>query len=271
MSSPVILSCVNLKGGVGKTAIAVNFAAYCGREKGMKTLLIDLDPQTNASFAMMGVDSWHDHATKKGTIADLFGLRRHTSADGKQKGFTEVVAKEVFPNVDLIPSHLDLFSIDLDMGGASARERKLKNALKSSVEEYDLVVCDCPPNLTIPTQNALTLSTHFIVPVSPDFLSGVGVGLLLSRIDQFCTDIDHTLDLTGIVISRLGRPARHRTETVGALRKQFQSKVMTTEIKELVAVSEATEAHMPVFDKGGEADTLFRKFSEEVLTRLGIA
>src|SRR5439155_15533594 len=111
-----VLSCVNLKGGVGKTALAVNFAAYCGSE-GLKTLLIDLDPQTNATFSMIGFEEWQTHAKKKGTVADLLGVTGHTSAEGATKPVKKVIRKKAFPGVDLIPSHLDLFTIDLDMRG----------------------------------------------------------------------------------------------------------------------------------------------------------
>src|ERR1700689_4134807 len=95
----VILSCVNLKGGVGKTAIAVNFAAYCGR-RGFRTLLIDLDPQTNATFSCISVDAWRSHATDMGTVAHLLGVRQHTSAEGKGKEVEEVILPGVFKNVD---------------------------------------------------------------------------------------------------------------------------------------------------------------------------
>ena len=177
----VIVSCINLKGGVGKTALAVNFAAYCGA-KGDKTLLIDLDPQTNASFSSIGVPAWNDHAKKHGTVADLLGARKHTSADGAEKSVESIIYKDAFPRVDLIPSHVDLFSIDLDLAGATSRETKLRKSLKSVKDNYDIIICDCPPNLTIPTQNALAISSHYVIPVSLDFLSALGIGLLLSLI-----------------------------------------------------------------------------------------
>jgi chromosome partitioning protein len=144
MPGPFIVACVNLKGGVGKTAIAVNFAAYCG-SIGMRTLLVDLDPQTNATFSCISVDQWEEHATKHGTVADLFGARAHANAEGKQKTFDEVVKKGVFKNLDLVPSHVELFTIDLDLAPATARESKIKKALTPVLGNYDMIVCDCPP------------------------------------------------------------------------------------------------------------------------------
>src|ERR1700720_4460417 len=118
------MSCVNLKGGVGKTAVAVNFAAYCGRNK-LKTLLIDLDPQTNATFSCISLEKWQKHAAKNGTVANLLGVRHHTSAEGKEKPLKEAIITDVFKEVDLLPSHLDLFTIDLDLGSEVARETRL--------------------------------------------------------------------------------------------------------------------------------------------------
>lgn len=141
---PVVLSSINLKGGVGKTTIAVNYAAYCGRKK-RKVLLCDLDPQANASFGMIGVEGWEKHTKRHGTIADLLGARRHKSADGTNKSFDDVVISDAFENVDLIPSHLDLFTVDLDLAGMTAREFQLKKSLKDHISGYDLVICDCPP------------------------------------------------------------------------------------------------------------------------------
>lgn len=268
--STKIISSVNLKGGVGKTAIATNFAAYCG-QKGRKTLLVDLDPQTNATFSCMDIDVWEKHAAEHGTVADLFGLRAHTNAEGKDKKVEDVIYQNAFPNVDLIPSHLDLFTIDLDIASAPARERKLQRALKSVLDNYEIIVCDCPPNLTLPTQNALALSTHFLVPISPDYLSGIGVGLLLNRVKQLAEELDHTIELAGIVVSRVGRPAFFRSQTVSALRKTFDNRVLNAEIKERTAVAEAAAKHKPIYDMGDtSASEEFRCMSKEVLDRIGI-
>lgn len=268
--SAKILSCVNLKGGVGKTAIATNLAAYCGRI-GKRTLLVDLDPQTNSTFSCMDVDAWEKHAAEHGTVADLFGLRSHATAEGKAKEIGDILYANAYPGVDLIPSHLDLFTIDLDMASATAREKKLQKALRPIENAYDVIVCDCPPNLTVPTQNALACSTHYLVPISPDYLSGIGVGLLLKRVAQLADDLDHPIELAGVVLSRVGRPARFREETAAALRATFGEKLLTAEIKERAAVAEAVAKHKSVYDMpDGVAATEFAAMSKEVLKRLGV-
>lgn len=267
---PPIVSMVNLKGGVGKTAIAVNFAAYCGRG-GLRTLLVDMDPQTNATFSCIRVEEWERHARTHGTVANLLGHRRHTRAEDEAADVADVIRHQVFQGVDLIPSHLDLFTVDLDLASAAGREIKLRRSLEPILDEYDVVVCDCPPNLTIPTQNALAASTHFVVPISPDYLSGLGVGILLRRVRNFCDDIQHKLDLAGMVISRVGRPAQHRTETVNALRTRFGEDVLKTQITERVAVSAAAAANQPIFEQGDSAATAeFAGMSAELLDRLGL-
>ena len=214
----VIASCVNLKGGVGKTALAVNLAAISGDIYQKKTLLIDVDPQTNATFSCVTVDKWEEWASSRGTIADILGLRNHASAEGSARQLQDIISPNVFTNVDLIPSHLDLFTVDLDLGGRTRRESILKRELQGIIGDYDLIICDCPPNLTLPTQNALSLSSHYIVPVSLDYLSALGIALLIPRIERFGQEIESSLTNAGIVISRVGRPARHRVETESDIR-----------------------------------------------------
>ena len=264
-----VVACLNLKGGVGKTAIAVNFAAYCGRN-GHKTLLVDLDPQTNATFSCISVDDWETHAAKNGTVADLFGARTHTSAEGKQHDLSSIVLKAVWQGMDLIPSNVELFTIDLELAGATARETKLRKAIQPIMSNYDVIVCDCPPNLTIPTQNALAVCTHYVVPISPDFLSALGVGLLLAQVKKFCDDMAISPKLAGMILSRIGRPAMHRARTANSLREQFGGSVFDSEIHERVAVSEAVEKNLSIFahQPNGEAAQEFAAMSNELLQRL---
>lgn len=266
----VIVSCVNLKGGVGKTTLAVNMAAYFGGT-GKRTLLVDLDPQTNATFSCIDVQSWQEHATKHGTVADLLGARQHTNATSKQKTARDVIVSDVFPGVDLVPSHLDLFTIDLDMAGATARELRLKRSLQAVQDEYDLIICDCPPNLTIPTQNALAASSFFVVPISADYLSALGVGILLRRVKELGTDLDQQLRLAGIVISRVGRPAYHRDEIVSQLRTTFGGDVIGPVLTERVRVAEAAAKQQSVFTMNDASATYeFSAVYAELAARIGI-
>lgn len=262
-----IISCVNLKGGVGKTALAVNFAAYCGLE-GHKTLLIDVDPQTNATFSCMEPEKWDQVAKAHGTVANLLGMRNF-NAEGSPPAAADVIVPNVFKNVDLIPSHIDLFTIDLDLGGATGRELKLRKAIKPILDNYKYVVIDCPPNLTIPTQNALASSTHFVVPISPDYLSSLGIALLLTRIKKLCEDIDHSLQHAGIVMSRVGRPAYFRENIAAAVRAQFGPLVLGPELKERAAVAESASKQKSIYEMNDQPAIIeFRAMSKELLSRL---
>ena len=266
----VVVSCINLKGGVGKTALAVNFSAFLGRA-GIKTLLIDLDPQTNATFSTIGVQEWTERAKKNGTVADLLGARKHTSAHETNKNAKDIIVKNVFTNVDLIPSHIDLFTVDLDLASARFRETRLKNSLKDELASYDVVICDCPPNLTIPTQNALAFSTHYVIPVSLDFLSAIGISLLLKRIEEFSQDLDRPLKNGGIVISRVGRPATHREETEATLRAEFGAAVVNGVIRERASVSSSAQAHQPIFSSQDTAAIgEFSSVCTELKNRIGV-
>lgn len=269
MAKEIVLACVNLKGGVGKTALAVNFAAYAGKT-GLKTLIVDLDPQTNATFSCITAPNWEAWSVSNGTVADILGARKAFGATGKEKTPEEVVIRDVFDNVDLIPSHLDLFTVDLDMAGATARETKLARAMVDFKRQYDLIVCDCPPNLTIPTQNALALSNFYMVPVSPDYLSSIGVALLKSRVSSFCADISHATQLAGIALTRIGRPAAYREEIMATLRDKFGSDVLDTEIRERVKVSEMASKQKTVFDSDDvNAIDEFTNASLEIIGRIG--
>lgn len=268
------ISCVNLKGGVGKTALAVNLAAIAGEFHNKKTLLIDMDPQTNATFWCIGPDKWQAWAASNGTIADLFGRRGHTNAENRKKTFDEVVCRDVFTNVDLIPSHIELFTLDLDLAAATSRERLIKKALANVMPSYDLVICDCPPNLTLPTQNALSISTHYVVPVSLDYLSSIGVSLLLNRVKEFAEDADvESLECAGIAISRVGRPAYHREKTKEQLKGEFQGLVLPHMITERVVVDQAASTQKPVhrFPVGADdAASEFKAVAAEILRRAGV-
>ena len=268
--SAVVLSCVNLKGGVGKTAISVNFAAYCGI-RGLRTLLIDLDPQTNATFSCITPQTWEQHATNHGTVANLLGARQHTSADGITKGIRDVVIKDVFANVDLVPSHLDLFTIDLDLSVEVARETRLKKAVREVSGEYDIIVCDCPPNLTIPTQNAIATSTHYVVPVSLDFLSSLGVALLVTRVQRMSTALDNPLVHAGIILSRVGRPSLFRFQTARTLRTRLGAAVLASELSERSSVAESAARARPIFSMNDQkAITEFTKLGRELLAKVGL-
>lgn len=266
------ISFVNFKGGVGKTALAVNFAAYCGQIRGMKTLLIDLDPQSNASLSTMSVEKWQEHERTNGTVAHLFREAAHvTAVGGINATFESVRVFNVFRNVDLLPADPSLFGIDMDLGAAVARETLLKRQIATGLAGYDVIVCDCPPNFTLPTQNALSLSNYYVIPVSPDFLSAVGIALLKRRVAQFASDAQLNIQLNGIAITRIGRPAAFREESIQDIRGQFAQEVLDSQITERASVGDSARRQVSIFDMGNlDASTEFKNMSAEILSRMGV-
>jgi len=261
-----VVSFVNLKGGVGKTALATNFAAFCASD-GMRTLLIDLDAQTNATFSFMDIPAWQAHEANAGTVADLLGAGPVRSPFASRPTFAQVKAT-VRPHLDLVPSTQRLFSVDLDLAGMTARETALRRAVGSSLTDYDIVVCDCPPNLSLATQNALAISTHYVVPVTLDYLSALGVALLKNRIERYAEDMQVTLALAGIIISRVGRHAEFREQTETALRAEFGSDILSTKTSERVAVTQCTSQQRTIFQSTDQsAIAEFRAVCTELLAR----
>jgi chromosome partitioning protein len=262
---------INLKGGVGKTTLAVNFAAYCG-SLGHRTLLIDLDPQTNATFCCMTAQQWTNHRELKGTVANLLKAKEYATAGDKTISAEDVIVEGVFENVDLLPSDLDLFTVDLELAARTAREQILNNALEPVKEKYDIIICDCPPNLTIPTQNAIAMSQHYVIPVSPDYLSTLGIGLLKNRVHQITQALRHTIASAGIAITRSGRPALHRDETIDTIKAEFNDEVIPQVLSERTAVKEAQQANTPIFQHApnSEAAIEFERVCHTILTNMGL-
>lgn len=260
---------VNLKGGVGKTALSTNFAFYCSEILKKKTLLVDLDPQTNATFACMTPADWKVHDEKHGTLADLLSPGDAKRAEGGRKRVQDVIKKSIRPNLDILPATLTMYTLDFSLAGTSGRERKLKKALESIESEYEYIVCDCPPNLNVGTQNALFFSDYFVVPVSPDFLSALGIGLLLGRLNDICEDLDHEIKNLGIVISRVGRPSLHREEIITTLKSDFEELVVDHQIKERSSVGASVEGSRSVFEGNDQqAKDEFTAVFKELIRRI---
>ncbi|SLM43307.1 Cobyrinic acid ac-diamide synthase [Nitrospira sp. ND1] len=251
---PKVISFVNLKGGVGKTTLAVSYASYLGNVHKKRVLLVDLDPQTNASFWVMGFKDWKRHEKNKGTVADLMGATAHSRLGSNLRTVDNIVYKSPVFGFDLIPSNLSLYTMDLDLASVPMKEVKLKRAIEACKNPYDYIICDCPPNLTIPTQNALALSTHYVVPIALDYFSSIGISLLKSRIAKLGNDLDNHPKLAGIVITRAGsRPGWHKAETEGGLRKTFGAELLNSKIKDRQDVVVSTQDKTPVFNSGNQS------------------
>ena len=191
-----IVSFINYKGGVGKTTLAVETAATLANKYEFKVLVVDLDPQTNASFYLVTEEDWEDWANSNGSLRDVF--RSAIAEDSFD--VSKVIMTDLYGCLDLLPSHLDLLPVDLELAakwGAQSSEAKMiiKDRLGPVIEEggYDFVIIDCPPNLNLVTQNALMASDSYVVVCLPEYFSVRGIGLIEAQIGKMMDQINTNL------------------------------------------------------------------------------
>lgn len=273
-----IISLLNMKGGVGKTTVAVNLAAHLARDHGKRVLLVDLDPQTNASLSLMTEQAWSAWAGTHGTTADIFEVapegKRHRDDEPRKIGdcIVRAVVPEI-PTLDLLPGHLRLTFLDLDLASRPGRERLLHRKLDKIAADYDYIVCDCPPNLQTATQNALYASDWYLVPMQPDFLSSVGLELLLDRLDYLKQELEFKIRHLGVVFSRVRRHVAFHQAMLEALPADKRFKrlhFLATVIPENITISEAPMQAKPValYDGSAAGAEAFRALAVEVLARM---
>jgi chromosome partitioning protein len=278
MAQAKVISLLNMKGGVGKTTVAVNLAAHLARDHGQRVLLVDLDPQTNASLSLMPEQAWSAWADAHGTTADIFELaaegRRHRG-DGPHK-ISDCIVRAVVPEIptlDLLPGHLRLTFLDLDLASRPGRERLLHRKLEKIAGDYDIIICDCPPNLQTATQNALYASDWYLVPMQPDFLSSVGLELLLDRLDYLRKELEFKIRHLGVVFSRVRGHVTFHQEMMARLPADKRFKrlhFLKTVIPENITISEAPMQAKPValYDGSATGAEAFRLLAAEVRARL---
>jgi chromosome partitioning protein len=277
MPKATVISLVNMKGGVGKTTVAVNLAAHLARDFGKKVLLVDLDPQTNTSLSLMSEEAWRQWSDEHGTMADVFELNSKSKRGLERVALKDCVVRGVVPDLpglDLLPSHLRLTFLDLDLASRPGRERIFGRKLEKVKADYDVILCDCPPNLQTATQNALYASDYYLVPMQPDFLSSIGLGLLLDRLAYLKTELQFKIRCLGVVFSRVRRHVTFHQETMARLPKEKDFKRLhffKTAIPENITVSEAPMSGKPValYDASAPGAQAFAELAAEVAGRLG--
>jgi chromosome partitioning protein len=275
MPQATVISLVNMKGGVGKTTVAVNLATYLARDHQKKVLLLDLDPQTNASLSLMPEKAWSKWVEDHGSMAEVFELDAKRKRDEPVK-FADCIVHEVVPGIaglDLLPGHLRLTFLDLDLASRPGRERILARKLAKVLESYDIILCDCPPNLQTATQNALYASDWFLVPMQPDFLSSIGLSLLLDRLAYLKTELEFKIRCLGVVFTRVRRHVIFHQETMERLPDDKEFKKLhffKTVIPENIALGEAPMSAQPIalYDGSAPGAEAFRELANEVAARL---
>ena len=250
-----VLAVVNQKGGVGKSTTAVNLSACLG-DLGERVLLVDLDPQGNATSG--------------------FGLNRnqrdvciYDSLLGETP-IESIIEPTQVENVFVAPATIQLAGAEIELVSAMSREGRLRMILQPILSEFDFVIIDCPPSLGLLTINALTVSNGLLVPVQCEYYALEGLSKLLDSVRLVKTHLNPTLDIFGAVMTMYDSRTRLSQQVVDEVRDFFEDRVFETLIPRSVRIAEAPSHGMPVtvYDPSGRGSQAYRRLAKEVLERV---
>ena len=256
---PRIISVINQKGGVGKTTTAINLASGLAL-KNYKVLLIDLDPQGNASTGV-GISQ----SEREKSIYDLLI---------KKDSFFECIKKTQIENLKIIPANADLSGLETEVANNSQKAFLLKNIIDDPVnklekEKFSYIIIDCPPSLSLLTIMSLVISDSLVVPLQTEFFALEGLSQLVKTIDRIKINLNPNLQIQGIVLTMYDK----RNKLCGDVEKEgrnfFGNKVYNTNIPRNVRISEAPSFGMPVilYDKNCAGSLAYNQFVDEFLSR----
>ncbi len=252
-----IISIINQKGGVGKTTTIINLAAGLSM-KGKKILVIDLDPQGNATT---GLGLSNTTNSSKTIYSVLNGNRK----------ISDVVQSTNFANLNLITSNVDLSGIEVETAGDSRRAFKLKDELGAILNDsrasYDYILIDCPPSLSLLTIMALVASDALVVPLQTEFFALEGLTQLMKTIERIKSNLNPSLEIRGILLTMFDKRNKLSGQVETEARNYFKEKVYTTSVPRNVRLSEAPSHGIPVllYDKICPGSKAYFKFTEEFL------
>ena len=252
-----IISVANQKGGVGKTTTAVNMSTWLAK-KGKKVLLIDADPQGNASSGL-GIEKNVEISVYDLMINDISAV--------------EAIVKTQVKNLDICPSNINLAGAEVELVSIMSREYRLKEKLDEIKDKYNYIVIDCPPSLGLITLNAFTASDSVLIPVQCEYYALEGLGQLLNTVNLVKKHLNKSLEIEGALLTMYDIRTNLSNQVVKEVNNYFGENVYKTIIPRNVKLSEAPSYGMPitVYDPRSKGSRSYEKFVKEFLKKNEIA
>jgi len=246
-----VVSVANQKGGVGKTTTAVNLSTLLAK-KGKKVLLIDTDPQGNATSGL-GIDKNVELSTYDLLISDVPA--------------EDIIQDTPIKKLDICPSNINLAGAEVQLVSMMSREQRMKEKIDAIKSKYDYIIIDCPPSLGLITLNAFTASDSVLIPVQCEYFALEGLGQLLNTVELVRKHLNKNLYIEGALLTMYDIRTNLANQVVREVKKFFQNKVYKTVIPRNVRVSEAPSYGMPisVYDPKSKGARSYEKFTREFL------
>jgi len=248
---PRVIAIANQKGGVGKTTTTVNLGA-CLAELGYRTLVVDLDPQGNASTGL-GVEN-------RGLETSMYHVLMHEAP------LENCIEPTALKGLFVAPASLDLAGAEIELVSVIGREYLLRNAIHAVLDDYDYILIDCPPSLGLLTVNGLNAAAEVLVPIQCEYYALEGLGQLLRNVDLVKRKLNPTLEVSTIVCVMYDARTKLADQVVKEVRDHFGDKVCKTVVPRTVRLSEAPSFGQPIitFDSGSRGATAYRGVAKEV-------